>query len=102
MIRFQLSKNLRVGILQKPYMYSANVCNTLYYNLCRCKWWNTSALKGYIIGQGVISEHDKFGLIFKRNVLWKHASKVCSRYLSTINRKEKESKAPVWKHRRQS
>lgn len=56
MIRFQQSKNLRVGILKKPYLYSANVCNTLYYNLCRCKWWNTSALKGYIIGQGVISE----------------------------------------------
>lgn len=45
---------------------------------------------------------DKFGLIFKRSVLWKHASKVCSSNLSTINRKEKESKAPVWKHRRQS
>lgn len=28
MIRFQQSKNLRVGILQKPYLYSANVCNT--------------------------------------------------------------------------
>lgn len=28
MIRFQQSKNLRVGILQKPYLYSANVCYT--------------------------------------------------------------------------
>lgn len=32
MIRFQQSKNLRVGILQKPYLYSANVCTEIPHN----------------------------------------------------------------------